>query len=124
MEEAVLEKGAGLENEMTQSEGVRPVTVHVLKLKEQYVRPIIECMMRYQVRYNDRGYQAGDLVRFVVVDRNGEPLTAANEAEYCTVDEIDLISQRYYRVDYVSTMEGLKSGYVVFSISICKRPLA
>ena len=105
-------------------EDIRPRTLHMLKLREQYVRPIIECKMRYQIRLNDRGYQAGDIIKFTVVGINGEPIDL-NELDekqgYCTKNEVQLLEGREYRVDFVTNMEGLEAGFVVFSISDNKK---
>lgn len=104
------------DNAATSSSHNRPVTTHHLKLKEQYVRPILECKMRYQVRFDDRGYQAGDEIEFSVVGVNGLDEKGA-KLEYCNNDEIQKLQGRRYRIDHVMTFEGLAPGYVVFSIS-------
>lgn len=104
-----------------ESNGIRPVTVHRLKLKEQYVRPILEGKLRYQVRFDDRGYQAGDIVRFKVVDKQGNRCVPG-DITYCDPNEIMLLQGRCFKVDYVMAHEGLKSGYVAFSITEDPRP--
>ena len=94
----------------------RPRTEHTLKLMEQYVRPVLEGSMRYQVRNADRGFQAGDTVRFDVVDMKGGDFDPSR-SRYCTIGEVMKIQMKRYRVDYVTAMDGLQAGFVVFSIS-------
>lgn len=107
-------KGRDME-QRNQTSAMRPVTRHCLKLKEQYVRPVIEGKMRYQVRFDDRGYQAGDEVKFQVVDIVGKRVSS-NYLEYCDEEEARLIETRSYQIEYVMAHEGLAPGFVVFSI--------
>ena len=41
---------------------------HELKIYKQYADAIIEGKKTFEVRYNDRGYNAGDTVVFEVID--------------------------------------------------------
>jgi len=78
--------------------------LHELKLKEDFADAIADGRKTFEVRENDRGFQAGDTVEFVVVDRLGleigHPLTG-----------------REMRITYVLSGWGIKEGYVVFGIS-------
>lgn len=51
------------ENE-TQTE----VTTHTLKTWTDFFQAIVDGRKNFEVRYNDRGFQAGDYVRLVEVD--------------------------------------------------------
>ena len=72
---------------------------HKLKILPQYFSPIIEGRKTFEVRENDRGYQAGDTV------------------EICEWDADKLYTGRVYRakIGYVSTFSQ-KDNWVVFSI--------
>lgn len=77
---------------------------HELKIKIDFADAITDGRKTFEVRENDRGFQAGDTVEFVVVDRLGleigHPLTG-----------------REMRITYVLSGWGIKEGYVVFGIS-------
>lgn len=38
--------------------------LHNIKLEQQYVKPIIEKEKTFEIRYNDRDYKVGDIIRF------------------------------------------------------------
>jgi ASC-1-like (ASCH) protein len=72
---------------------------HKLKILPQYFNPIIEGRKTFEIRENDRGYQAGDTV------------------ELCEWDDINLYSGRAYKakIGYVSALNQ-KDNWVVFSL--------
>ena len=109
---------------MNQADAIRPKTTHVLKLMEQYVHPILERRMTYQVRFGDRGFQDGDYIRFYVVDYNGEDAGADvrdSPFSYCDRDEVNLIQSQLYQVSCVMSFPFLEPGYVVFTINPARK---
>ena len=77
--------------------------IHKLKIKEDFAKAIIVGEKLFEIRKNDRGFQRGDLVEFVVVDENGcEPQHTINSY--------------LFKITYVMNGYGLKNGYVVFGI--------
>ena len=76
---------------------------HKLKIREPYADAIADGRKRFEVRMNDRGYQAGDTVSFDVIDSHG--LSVAHE-----------VSGALYRITYVYSGMGLADGFVVFGI--------
>lgn len=78
--------------------------IHTLKLREDYVEPVLLGEKTFEVRENDRGYQKGDYVYFKAISRRGVPL----------MDTI--LEQRTYQITYVHSGLGLKENYVVFGI--------
>lgn len=76
---------------------------HKLKIKEDFANAILACEKRFEIRKNDRGFQRGDLIEFVVVDDKG----VAHHHE---------IDMHLYQINYVMNGYGLKNGYVVFGI--------
>jgi len=78
-------------------------TRHKLKIKEDFANAIITGEKNFEIRKNDRGFQRGDLIEFVVVDDKGV-------AYHHEIDEY------LYKINYVMNGYGLKNGYVVFGI--------
>ena len=80
---------------------------HDLKIQKQFADAVLNGRKTFEVRRNDRGYNAGDLVKFTVVEQGaafnlicgGHPLNGA-----------------VYRIGYVLSGWGLKNGFVAFSI--------
>lgn len=75
---------------------------HNIKLDIHFCDDVLNGRKNFEVRYNDRGYQAGDLVKFIPVD---EYFTENHEVQYKT-----------YKITYVLSGWGLKENYVVFGI--------
>ena len=76
--------------------------IHVIKIQKPYADAIADGRKNFEVRLNDRGYNAGDFVRFIVKD-----------------GELTLLSHPLdgdYRITYVHSGLGLQEGYVVFGI--------
>ena len=76
---------------------------HEIKLREEYADAVLSGDKCFEVRENDRGYQKGDRVRFIVIDKLGlrtwHPL---NKVEF--------------EITYVLSGWGLKEGWVAFGI--------
>ena len=81
--------------------------LHEIKIKMSYADAILEGRKNFEIRVNDRGYNAGDEVQYTVVENNG---TFTAEAEIH-----DLNGKRYV-ITYVQSGLGLKEEYVVFGI--------
>ena len=80
---------------------------HTLKIHERFVKPILEGEKRFEIRSNDRCFQKGDLVTFIVVNNNGIEENYLHEKYH----DFERIS---YDITYVISGWGLKNGYVVF----------
>ena len=78
--------------------------IHVLKILEQFADAIVDGDKNFEIRNNDRGFQKGDDVRFIVVDINGKRQRG------------HAIELNTYRITYVLSGWGLEPGYVVFGI--------
>lgn len=77
---------------------------HEIKIREDYIEPILAKEKTFEVRENDRGYQKGDLVKFIPVNRQG--ITYRDP----------ILEEKTYQITYVHSGLGLKEGYVVFGI--------
>lgn len=77
--------------------------LHKIKLREEFADAVLYGDKTFEVRQNDRGYQKGDLVQFIVIDECqltiGHPLT-----------------KETYRITYVLNEWGIEPKFVVFSI--------
>lgn len=78
--------------------------LHEIKLREDYIEPVLSGKKNFEVRLNDRGYQKGDWVKFKAVSRQG---VAYVEPE---------LEKATFEITYVHSGLGLKEGYVVFGI--------
>ena len=83
--------------------------LHNLKIKSEFFLDVEDGNKEFEVRYNDRDYNVGDLINFIPIDDYNEPI------EIIGVDTNNL-----YRIKYILTdkdfPDGLKEGYVVLGI--------
>ena len=82
---------------------------HKIKIKESFANAVYEGKKTFEVRNNDRGYQTGDKIQFVVL----------YDSDGCEMISHPLNSQEY-EITYVLSGWGIQYGYVVFGI----RPIA
>lgn len=75
---------------------------HELKLDMNFCDDVMSGRKNFEVRYNDRGYQAGDTITFLPYDG------------MCIADHE--IKYRKYEITYVLSGWGIKENYVVFGI--------
>ena len=75
---------------------------HEIKLGKEYCDSVLYGDKKFEVRYNDRGYQTGDSIKFKPVDRFGE----INHP----------IADKLYRITYIHSGMGLEKDWVVFAI--------
>lgn len=76
--------------------------MHELKIERQFADAVMDGRKTFEVRRNDRGFNAGDTVRFTVFE-DGVPIKhKLNGAEF--------------RIGYVLSGWGIEEGYVAFSI--------
>ena len=77
---------------------------HRIKLLETFADAVLDGRKNFEVRENDRGYQRGDLVVFLVVDKLGNRVNHPLNSEL-------------FEITYVLSGWGIKDGWVVFGIS-------
>lgn len=78
------------------------LTVHTLKLKDIYFQAVVEGKKTFELRYNDRNYQTGDIIALCDINEKGHYLG-------CVV--VKQIS--YVLADY----EGLKDNWVILGLN-------
>lgn len=81
--------------------------VHHIKLQKEFADAVLSGDKNFEVRYNDRGYQRGDFVKFTVM--NG------------TIKANHLLNEHAFEITYVLSGWGIKEDYVVFGIKEVKR---
>ena len=80
--------------------------LHKIKLKEQFCDAVYEGRKKFEVRFNDRGYQNGDMIQFI-------PVAIENDH----VIKIDHpIQTNTYKITYILSGNGIKENFVVLSI--------
>ena len=80
--------------------------VHMLKINEDYADSVLFGDKNFEVRINDRGFQKGDIVHFVPLDRTDG---SAKDRHFIYTKE--------YEITYVlGSFRGLADGYVAFGI--------
>lgn len=88
--------------------------LHELKIEKQFADAVLDGRKTFELRKNDRGFNAGDLVRFEVVE-HGVAFTFRCDDH--------LLNGEVYRIGYVLSGWGLEEGYVAFSIApVCGEP--
>jgi len=76
--------------------------IHALKLQYGFCDAVFSGEKAFEVRYNDRGFQRGDTVRFIAMDGESEIPHPINDVNY--------------EITYVLSGWGIKEDYVVFGI--------
>ena len=87
---------------------------HIIKIKESYAAAVFEGRKNFEIRKNDRGYNAGDLVQFVVITdwayEAGPPYTM-------TGTYLDHpLNKMTFKITYVYSGPWVEKDYVVFGI--------
>lgn len=76
---------------------------HEIKLRIEFCDAVLKGIKSFEIRKNDRGYQTGDLIRFIPVDET-------------TVTVPHPISDEQFRIMYILNGWGLQDGYVALAI--------
>lgn len=79
---------------------------HFLKLDIYFCDAVLVGFKNFEIRKNDRGFQTGDLIKFI-------PWDSKNNKEFSEYHEI---SNHTYRIKYILNGWGLKNGYVALAI--------
>ncbi len=82
---------------------------HVLKLDERFAGEVLRGRKRFEVRFNDRCFQRGDEVQFVIVNSEGSPVSDHIQI----YEELEMM---IFRISFVVSGYGLKEGYVCFGL--------
>ena len=81
--------------------------VHTIKIEADYAYAVHFGDKNFEIRYNDRGYQKGDIVEFL-------PLC---EDSHTIIDPDHPLYKKRYEITYVlGSFHGLTDGWVAFGI--------
>ena len=78
--------------------------LHHIKLNENFAGVVLSGEKCSEVRFNDRGYQKGDLIEFEAVGIGGSIL------------DPNPMEGKQYKITFVQSGRGLQEGFVVLSI--------
>ena len=82
------------------------IRVHELKIAKDYADSVWAGDKNFEVRLNDRGFQKGDVIRFMPLSRSG-----------ASIDTRHPLYDKRYEITYVlGSFYGLAQGYVAFCI--------
>lgn len=82
--------------------------VHKVKIYESYADAVLSGEKTFEIRYNDRGYQKGDRLKFEVLG-DGSLLRVSHG-----------LNEKEYEITYVHSGLGMENGYVVLAIQAVK----
>ncbi len=74
---------------------------HEIKLSREFQDAVLSGEKSFEVRFNDRGYQKGDLIKFNVTDRRN-----------C----VEPLDDKVFEITYVLSGWHIEQDYVVFGI--------
>ena len=94
----------GAESVLIGKDGGRRM-VHAIKIRESFADAVNRGDKTFEVRKNDRGYQKGDTVRFIVL----------YDSDGCEMISHPLMKKEY-EITYVLSGWGIEDGYCVFGI--------
>lgn len=85
---------------------------HKLKTWTQFFEPVVAGEKTFEVRRNDRGFNAGDIVRLIEVTGEDGEIPTGRHGETYTPTGREVVR----RIGYVYAAPPLPPGYVIFSI--------
>ena len=77
--------------------------LHNLELNTEFAEAVLNGEKNFELRFNDRGFQKGDRVKFTVIN------------EGC-VNPYHPLGKKTYVITYVINGWGLENGFVAFDI--------
>lgn len=77
--------------------------LHYIKINQEFADAVFCGEKSFEIRYNDRGYQKGDLICFRVMD--GE-----------TFNRYHMLNGKTYEITYVLSGWGIREGFVGIAI--------
>jgi hypothetical protein len=79
------------------------MTTHNLKIKSEYFMDVVKGIKKAEIRYNDRNYQVGDILKLHEINEHGN-----RTGNQCTVIVSHILDDTEY----------LRDGYVMLSINV------
>jgi len=85
---------------------------HKLKLNIEFCDDVMIGAKSFEIRENDRGFQTGDLIKFIPTDGTYYVDLDGRETQHAHHP----ISDKTYKIKYVLNGWGLKNGFVALAI--------
>lgn len=85
---------------------------HELKLNIEFCDAVLSGEKNFEVRKNDRGFQTGDLIRFIPTDGKSYSDLDDTTREHVKHE----VSKHTYKITYILNGWGIKNGYVALGI--------
>ena len=85
---------------------------HDLKLNTEFCDAVLRGEKTFEVRKNDRGFQTGELIRFIPTDGTSYRSSDGTVREHAKHE----ISGHTYKITYILNGWGIKNGYVALGI--------
>ena len=79
--------------------------VHRLEIEEPYADAVVSGDKNFEVRYDDRGYQRGDIIDFFCIESGSKNTVISHP-----------IDKKQYIITYVLHGWGMKDGWCAFGI--------
>ncbi|OCG56983.1 DUF3850 domain-containing protein [Gilliamella sp. Nev3-1] len=79
------------------------MTTHELKIKSEYFMDVVKDIKKAEIRYNDRNYKVGDILKLHEIDELGN-----RTGNQCSVIVSHILDDAEY----------LRDGYVMLSIDV------
>lgn len=85
--------------------------IHKIKLSKEFCDEVLNGNKTFEIRYNDKGYQKGDFIKFIPVDSDSSLAT----------HWIHPIENALFEITYVINSWGLKDGFVCLAIKLVNK---
>ena len=83
--------------------------VHEVKIWELYADAVLSGEKNFEIRFNDRGYQKGDRLKFTVMNNVGTQSVLTHG-----------LNDKEYEITYVHSILGMADNYVALAIKAVK----
>jgi len=87
------------------------ITKHNIKIRQEYARRILDGEKTFEVRYNDRDYQRGDILEMRIIDKDDKPVYLQPDPkladDYCVMIR---------KISYIHTGYGMAEGFVILGL--------
>ena len=90
---------------------MKTMTLHKIKLREEFCDAVLNGEKTFEIHFNDRGYQKGDHIRFIPIDAETFAITIIKHP----------IEDKEYEITYVLSDWGLQKNYVALAIKEVKQ---
>lgn len=84
--------------------------VHEVKIWESYADAVLGGDKTFEIRYNDRGFQKGDRLKFQVVEDGNSAFDLKSHG----------LNDKEFEITYVHSGLGMIDGFVVLAIKAVK----